>query len=585
MNSKSNSTKEKYSNIQFIKDLWHFFRKFKGKFIFYTILLIFAYAIDLVPPLILAKIIDFFGTDYTSMKPFYTLLLILLGLSILATITRHISKYSLAVFNNKVQKHAKIETFQKMINNDLVWHEGQNTGEKIEKINEGKKAIGNFMSFYINQGLPIIVSFVGIITIFSLFSLKYSVITAIYIAIYLFFEHKMNKITGKKSLKARIAREAAAGKSFEFSSNMSTVKSLGLEKQAVDQIGMAEDLVFTKRIARRLADGKKWAVVSLISVVFYSIYLFFIGRDVFAGALTIGSILIYVEYIRRIQRAVLGNVSSQALKLIDMKHGLERMMEIYHTLPEIDEYKAKKIFSWNKISFNNVSFSYDRKQVLDNFNLEINKGEKIGIVSSSGGGKSTFFKLLLKLYLPKSGKILFDKKNNLSIKRESILSKISIVPQETELFDLNLKENIKISKPGRFDSKKYKEALKKSQLDTFVSKLQLRDLTMIGEKGTKLSGGERQRLGIARAIYKDSDIIILDEATSNLDYETEKRFQKAIDSIKEKTMIVAAHRLSTLQNMDKILFMEKGKIVEEGTYIKLINKKGKFYKLWKAQKH
>jgi ABC-type multidrug transport system fused ATPase/permease subunit len=313
--------------------------------------------------------------------------------------------------------------------------------------------------------------------------------------------------------------------------------------------------------------------------------LFFIGKDVYIGILTVGSIVIYIEYVRRIQTFILGNISSQASDLIDVKQGVRRMMGIYNSLPEIDESNAKNMKEWKKITFENISFSYGNKKVLDDFNLQINKGDKIGIVSISGGGKSTFFKLLLKLYLPKKGKIIFDKKDNLLIKRNSILEKISIVPQETELFNLSLRENIKLSRIGRFDYGKYKEALEKSQLDKFVYKLKLKDFTLIGEKGAKLSGGERQRLGIARAIYKDSDIIILDEATSNLDYETEKNFQKSIDALKGKTLIVAAHRLSTLQNMDKILFMENGKIVEQGSYEELLNKKGKFYNLWRMQKH
>lgn len=585
MNDNSNFSEEKYSYWRFTKDLWIFFKKFKGEFILYTILLVFAYALDLLPPIILAKIIDFFSGDFVSLKPFYNLLLLLLGLSVLATILRHISKYFLAIFNNKVQKHAKVEVFQKMIQNDLVWHENQNTGEKIEKIDNGKSAIGKFMSFYINQGIPIVVSFAGVITVFSIFGLKYSLITLLYIVLYLLFEFRMNKILSMKSYKARIAKEKASGKSFEFSSNISTIKSLGLEKRAVEQINLTEGDVFRERKNRRGTDARKWAGIGIISAIFYAIYLYFIGNDVYAGILTVGSIVVYVEYIRRIQRAVLGTISSQALNIIEIKQGIQRMMGVYHSLPEIDESKAKGIGKWDKIRFENVSFSYGSKKILDDFNLQIKKGEKIGIVGSSGGGKSTFFKLLLKLYLPKSGKILIGKRNILSIKRESLLNKISIVPQETELFNLSLKENIKISKPGRFDKQKYKEALEKSQLDEFVSRLSLKDLTLIGERGAKLSGGERQRLGIARAIYKDSDIIILDEATSNLDYETEKKFQDAIDALKGKTLIIAAHRLTTLQNVDRIVFFEKGKIVEEGTYEELINKKGKFYRLWKAQKH
>ena len=232
----------------------------------------------------------------------------------------------------------------------------------------------------------------------------------------------------------------------------------------------------------------------------------------------------------------------------------------------------------------NVCFKYKNEDVLEDFSLNIKKGEKIGIVGRSGSGKSTLFKLLLKLYLPQKGKIYFDGMSMDNFKKDSITKKISIVPQETEVFNLSFKENITISTPGDINYKKYKQALELSQCVPIVSKMPEGDNTLIGEKGVRLSGGERQRLGIARALYKDSDIIIFDESTSNLDYETERKIQDAFDDeFKDKTLIFAAHRLSTLKNMDKILLIEHGKIVEEGNYNDLVRKKGQFYKLLRKQ--
>jgi len=258
-------------------------------------------------------------------------------------------------------------------------------------------------------------------------------------------------------------------------------------------------------------------------------------------------------------------------------------MGIYKEVPDIKEEGAKNLNAWNSINVRHLKFKYKEGGVLDDFNLNIKKGEKIGIVGKSGSGKSTFFKLLLKLYLPQKGMIYFDNKPITQIKKDSLLKRIAIVPQETEVFNLSVKENIIISRPGRIDYKRYMEALKASKLDKVIYKLKNRDLSLIGEKGVRLSGGERQRLGIARAIYKDSDIIIFDEATSNLDYATENNIQKSIDKLKNKTLIVSAHRLQTLKNMDKIIFIDKGKIIEQGTYEVLLKKRGEFYKLWKKQ--
>ena len=217
------------------------------------------------------------------------------------------------------------------------------------------------------------------------------------------------------------------------------------------------------------------------------------------------------------------------------------------------------------------------------FNLERNRGEKIGIVGFSGSGKSTFFKLLLKLYLPKKGKILFDNKEIKEIKRESLLHKISYVPQDVELFNLSIKDNIKISSKNN-NLKKYKMSLNTSLTNEVISKLPKKDLTILGEKGTRISGGEKQRIGIARALYKDSEILILDEATSNLDFNTERKIQNNLSMLKKKTLIVSAHRLSTLRNMDKIIFLEKGTIIEQGNFNQLIKNKGKFYILWSKNK-
>jgi len=180
--------------------------------------------------------------------------------------------------------------------------------------------------------------------------------------------------------------------------------------------------------------------------------------------------------------------------------------------------------------------------------------------------------------------IYYDKKPINKLLRESIVQKYSIVPQETEVFNVSLKENIEYSNPEVKNEELYKKALRVSMMEPVVEKLTEKDETLIGEKGVRLSGGERQRLGIARAIYRDSDIIILDESTSNLDYETERRIQEGINKeLIGKTLIISAHRLTTLRGMDRIIVMKNGKIIEEGKYEELLKKKGEFFSLWKEQ--
>lgn len=428
-----------------------------------------------------------------------------------------------------------------------------------------------------------VINLVGIIIIFSFFSIKYSLVAITFVIFYLFVEIKMNKEFSKKTLEVKIASEEASGKAYEFSSNISTVKSLGLEKASNRQITDKEEKVFQAKKERRKATAKKWVAIQLVSTFFYILFILLVGLDVSTGLLTVGSIIIYVEYVRRLRTRALGAISTELENLIDIKHSVFRMMGIYKEIPAINEENAKNLKDWKEIKIENVSFKYKEGGVLDEFSLNIKKGEKIGLVGKSGSGKSTFLKLLLKLYLPQKGNIYFDGKPITKIKRDSIIHKVSYVPQETELFNLSLRENITISKSGKIDVVNYKKALRVSQLDEVVSKLKNKDLSLIGEKGYHLSGGERQRLGIARAIYKESDIIILDEATSNLDYATERKVQEELNKLKNKTLIVSAHRLQTLKNMDKIIFIDKGKVVEQGTYDELLRKRGEFYKLWRKQ--
>jgi ABC-type multidrug transport system fused ATPase/permease subunit len=572
----------KYSNWEFARDLWYFFRKHKVKFIFLSFLLVIVTFLGLIEPILIAKIVDFFSGDFESLRGFYILLGALLIIGVVSTVLRLRSKYHFGLFSNILLKNLKMESFQKILQGDLVWHDKENTGNKIQKVFEGEKALRDFITFYTNQGIKLVSSILGILVVFAFFDLKYVVLAIVFMFTYLFVEFKLNRRVAKKTLEVKIAQEKTSGKAYEFSSNINTVKSLGIEKSLTREINKNEKEVLELKNQRRDRSNVKWISVQIIAVLFYSLFILLVGKDIIMGLLTIGSIVIYIDYVAKL-RNMLNLVSREVDSLTDVKYGLYRMMQMYKELPEIKEEGAKNLKSWDEINIKNVSFNYKDEGVLENFNLDIKRGEKIGIVGKSGSGKSTFFKLLLKLYLPKKGMIYFDNKPITSIKRNSVLDRISIVPQETEVFNLSLKDNILMAGKSRKNIFLYKNALLASQLTKVVSKLKYKDNSLIGEKGVRLSGGEKQRLGIARAIYKNSDIIIFDESTSNLDYETEKEIQKSIDKIKGKTLIVSAHRLSTLQNMDKIIFLEKGRIVEQGNYEELLKKKGKFYSLWLHQ--
>lgn len=278
----------------------------------------------------------------------------------------------------------------------------------------------------------------------------------------------------------------------------------------------------------------------------------------------------------------------------NMNHFAKNYGEIHKSLKEIliphaisDKKDAEEIFVENgEILMNNVSFDYNtkNKSILSNLNLKIEPRQRIGIVGKSGTGKSTLIKLLLRQHEVSQGSIFIDNKNINDVTLESLRNSIGIVPQEPLLFHRSIRENIAYGKLEASD-KEIIEAAKLAQAHDFVEDLPEKYDTLVGERGIKLSAGQRQRIAIARAILKNAKILILDEATSALDSESEVAIQKAlVELMKDKTVLAVAHRLSTLSEMDRIIVLEDGNVVEDGTHKELLkNKSGLYAKLWTHQ--
>lgn len=276
----------------------------------------------------------------------------------------------------------------------------------------------------------------------------------------------------------------------------------------------------------------------------------------------LSSLTEFHDTIRRIRNQLSG--IDEGLKTFADPHGIK------------DSANSKKLKVTNgEIEFKEIVFSYNsNKKVLQNFNLKISKKEKLGIVGISGSGKTTLINLLQRAYEPKSGTIYIDHQDISKVTQSSLHQNISLIPQETTLFHRSIMDNIAFGNP-KAKTKQIYDAAKKAHADTFIQLLPDGYDSQVGDRGCKLSGGEKQRIAIARAILKDSPILILDEATSALDSESEVLISNAISKLIEgKTVIAIAHRLSTLKEMDRIIVLEKGKIVESGSYSQLRNKKG-----------
>ncbi|OKH46225.1 ABC transporter ATP-binding protein [Calothrix sp. HK-06] len=321
------------------------------------------------------------------------------------------------------------------------------------------------------------------------------------------------------------------------------------------------------------------AAILKIGTLYYSLSLWSQGKIAAADFVVATSLsLLIISGSRNLSKRFLeifehiGNISHGVSTIIQPHEIIDRDNAIPHTITK------------GRIEFRRVNFSYsNEKQVFKNLFVTIQPGQRVGLVGFSGSGKSTFVNLILRLFDPQAGQILIDGVDIRDMTQEALHSQISLIPQDPSLFHRTLLENVRYGRLEASDEEVV-EAARKAYAHDFIAQIKEGYDSLVGERGVKLSGGQRQRIAIARVILKDAPILILDEATSSLDSITERAIQDTLDSAMQgKTVIVVAHRLSTIAHLDRILVFDKGRIVEDGTHEELTAKRGAYYKLWEMQ--
>ncbi len=564
------------------KAVWYFLESDKIKFTTYFAILSIVLFYVLVPPYIVGKIVDFFNSysKGESLRTFYLYLAFLGASYVLASLIRTYSKQVIVVIGQKLRARARVLGFQRLTEFSLEWHSKENTGNKLQRIFTGADSLKKGIEIFAGQALGWIISILGSLVFFIFTHWIVAVVCIVYIFIYFLLEFIFGKKLLNLSNEFNKLNQSAGGIYVESTTNMLAIKALGSEKGIRTRVTNKEEQARDISIVREKIFFTKWFFFQFVNGAAMVLMLYFLGLGVLENVLSVGMILVFFTYIIKI-RDSLGDLSDFNTHLLDIRSGVGNMMPIFWETDFIKRGNERFPKDWDKIEIKDGVMNYGSGQMgLENLNLTLKRNTKTGVAGLSGSGKSTLAKIILGLYALKGGKFKIGNKDYYSISHNETLSHITVVLQETELFNLSLRDNITMMRGE--DTELLNQAVEISQLKEVIDRLPDGLDSLIGEKGYMLSGGERQRLGIARAIYKNSEIIILDEATSSLDSETESRIMAGLlgEYGNDKTFLIIAHRLGTLRYTDNIAVMERGEVVEEGTYMQLMNNsKSVFYRM------
>ncbi|QNO13859.1 ABC transporter ATP-binding protein [Alkalicella caledoniensis] len=356
------------------------------------------------------------------------------------------------------------------------------------------------------------------------------------------------------------------------------VKSFNLKDRILESFkGQVDESVKRGRVIalrRAILAGISGFLTFLPFIVSFGLGSLLVNR----GSMSVGGLLAFINLLNQLSWP-LAQLPNHIGSYKAAGAGLDRIYEIVDIVSERQTGEKLDFESENVLSFNNVRFAYGEKDILQGISFHINCGEKVALVGPSGGGKSTIFKLITGFYQPYEGEISLFNNTIDKWKLDFLREEIAVVSQDTYLFPTTIKENITLGR--NFSMEAIIAASQKANAHNFIMELADGYDTMVGERGAKLSGGQRQRISIARAILKDAKLLLLDEATSALDTESEQMVQQALEKAMEgRTTMVIAHRLSTIKNADRILVIEGGAVVEEGTHEQLLDKEGLYSKLY-----
>ena len=571
--------KETFSNL---KRVYIYGKKYNKHLIIFSLATFLGVIFNVITPIITAQQIVYLTNNQFEQLMLITI--VLFFILFVNTIKSILIKHNTARYFRGVSKDIRSKLGQELLRLEISDIDKNPSGAFIQRLSSDAENLSHVIT--LGEGyLTNIVTKIGIfITVFIInktvfFYYFLSSLVLIYIEIV-----KNKKVNEKQKIRKQ-AGDKVSTLTGELVRGSRDIKMLNSEKSFLkrftDLIDESSDKIYAERNTDLVYSSISWTLIDLCIIGLVGLLTILIRN----GSLQTAMAVALFSYRNEVLESVLSAINGLLSTLRDFNLSCERVFEI------LDDKKYKKEKFGIKsitnikgdIELKNVSFGYGKSKVLDNLNMKIDAGKTIGIVGKSGAGKTTIFNLICKLYDVKEGDILLDGIPLKELDKDSIRGNITIISQNPYIFNMSIKDNMKLVKYNVTD-KEIKQACRIACLDDFIESLPDKYNTIIGEGGVNLSGGQRQRLAIARAFIQKTKIILFDEATSALDNETQTKIQTAIENLKgEYTIAIIAHRLSTIVNCDEIFVLDNGKIVDKGSHKQLLKNNKEYQKLCKTE--
>lgn len=572
-----------------LKSLFPYLKEYTGRIVLAVLFLVVAKLANVGVPIALKTIVDQLDISGTGATLATLPLALLIAYGLLRFSTILFQELRNAVFAKASQQSTRkiaLKVFEHLHRLSLRFHLDRQTGGISRDIERGSRSIAQLLSFLVFNIVPTIFEIIVVCAIlFHRFNVWFAIVTLITLSVYFIYTYKVTEWRIKFRVEMNQADSSANSAAVDSLINYETVKYFGNESFESERYDHSMRKWETASIKSQVSLALLNCGQGVIIGAGLTVLMIMAAEGVVSGAMTLGDFVMVNAFL--IQLYIPLNFLGTIFR--EVKHSLTDMDRMFSLLDEETEIKnrpnAIPLNTNNpEIRFNRVCFHYNAdRQILFDLDFTVPAGSKVAVVGSSGSGKSTIVRLLYRFFDVSSGSITIDGHDIRDLTLESLRTAIGMVPQDTVLFNETIEYNIRYGRPDAQDAE-VRHAAKLAHLDQFIESLPAKYNTLVGERGLKLSGGEKQRIAIARTVLKNPPILILDEATSQLDSKSEKAIQSALAEIAaDRTSLVIAHRLSTVIDADQIIVLDNGRAVERGSHRELLALQGHYANMWELQ--